>query len=84
MVELSVVTAEGATVKFTGERRASDNRVESRIFDLLATAQIEYPLKDRIWRTLQDEPDTLRRVSALQVMELEPALQAALNELLLA
>jgi hypothetical protein len=71
-------------VKLTGERRASDNRVESRIFEVLATAQIEYPLKDSIWRMLQDESDTLRRVSALQVMELEPALHAALCELLLA
>ena len=79
-----MITAEGATVKLTGERRASDNRVESRIFDLLATAQIEYPLKDSIWRMLQDETDTVRRVSALQVMELEPALHAALSELLLA
>ena len=54
------------------------------IFDLLATAQIEYPLKDSIWRMLQDETDTVRRVAALQVMELEPALHAALSELLLA
>jgi hypothetical protein len=33
---------------------------------------------------LQDETGTLRRVSALQVMDLEPALHAALSELLLA
>jgi hypothetical protein len=84
VVELSVATAEGTTVRLTGERRASDNRVESRIFDLLATAQIEYPLKGRIWQVLQDETDTPRRVSALQVMELEPALQSAVFELLLA
>jgi hypothetical protein len=84
VIELSVPTADGATVQLTGERRASDNRVESRLFDLLAAAQIEYPTKDRIWRMLQDETDTLRRVSALQVMELEPALHAALCELLLA
>jgi len=58
--------------------------VETRIFDLLSAAQIEHPLKDRIWRMLQDESSTLRRVSALQVMDLEPALQAALTELLLA
>jgi len=84
VVELSVATAEGATVTLTGERRASDNRVESRIFDLLATAQIEYPLKGRIWQVLQDEPDALRRLSALQVLDLEPALQSAVFELLLA
>ncbi|MGV8910590.1 MAG: TIM-barrel domain-containing protein [Propionicimonas sp.] len=84
VVELSVTTTEGARVRLTGERRASDNRVESRIFDLLAAAQIEHPLKDRLWRMLQDEPSTLRRVAALQVMELEPALHAALSELLLA
>jgi hypothetical protein len=84
VVELSVATAEGASVTLTGERRTSDNRVESRIFDLLATAQIEYPLKGRIWQVLQDEPDALRRVSALQVLELEPALQSAVFELLLA
>jgi len=58
--------------------------VEARIFDLLTAAQIEHPLKTRIWQVLQDETDTLRRVSALQVMDLEPALQAALSELLLA
>jgi hypothetical protein len=84
VVELTVATSSGATVKLTGERRASDNRVESRIFDLLTAAQIEYPLKGSIWRVLQDETDTLRRVSALQVMDLEPALHAALSELLLA
>jgi hypothetical protein len=84
VVELAVATTEGATVKLTGDRRASDNRVESRIFDLLTAAQIEYPLKGSIWRMLQDETDTGRRVSALQVMDLEPALHAALSELLLA
>jgi len=84
VVELSVTTTSGATVKLTGERRASDNRVEARIFDLLAAAQIEYPLKGLVWRMLQDETDALRRVSALQVMELDPPLHAALSELLLA
>jgi hypothetical protein len=84
VVELSVPTSVGAVIRFTGERRTSDNRVEARIHDLLAAAQVEYPLKGRIWAMLQQETDTPRRVSALQVMNLEPALNAALCELLLA
>lgn len=84
VVELPVPTSEGAVVHLTGERRASDNRVDSRLYDLLSAAQIEYPTKARIWEMLQHESDTLRRVSALRGMGLEPALEAAICELLLA
>ena len=84
VVELSVSTSVGAVLHLTGERRVSNNRVESRLYDLLSAAQIEYPTKGRIWELLQQEGDTTRRVAALQAMELEPPLHAAICELLLA
>ncbi len=83
VVELDVPTAAGAVVRLTGERRPSDNRVESRVFALLEAAQIEYATKDAIWR-LMDLTEPLARLAGLQSLVLEPALHAALSELLLA
>jgi hypothetical protein len=83
-VEFDVLTAEGATLAVAGERRTSDNRVEPRIHDLLNAAQIEYRLKEEIWRIVRTETGALRRLASLQAMELEPALHGALMELLLA
>lgn len=84
-VELGAVpTASGASVHLTGQRRASDNHVESRSYDLLAAAQIEFQTKDAVWSVLQNESHAARRVADLQAMDLPAALFAALCELLLA
>jgi len=79
-----VVTAEGVTVQVPGERRLSDNRVEARIFDLLAAAQLPYAVKDAVWAVLAGGNTTLRRVAALAELDLPAGLAAAVTELLLA
>ncbi len=78
-----VPTASGVVVRLTGERRPSDNRVEARVFALLEAAQIEYETKDLVWR-LMATSDPLARLAGLQSLVLEPALNSALAELLLA
>ncbi|MCA0294509.1 MAG: glycoside hydrolase family 31 protein [Actinobacteria bacterium] len=83
VVEVPVATASGVVVRLTGERRPSDNRVESRVFALLEAAQIEYATKDLVWQ-LMATPEPLARLAGLQALTLEPALHSALAELLLA
>jgi alpha-glucosidase (family GH31 glycosyl hydrolase) len=83
-VEAPVATASGATVQLAAARRPSDNQAERRIFDLLAAAQLEYPLKNAVWTTIQSETERPRQVAALLAMDLPPALLSALMELLLA
>ena len=79
-----VATAAGASVRLTGERRPSDNRVEARVFDLIAVAQLPYAIKDAVWAILQEETTAARRVAALDALDLDAPLASALNELLLA
>ncbi|CAL8979096.1 hypothetical protein PROP_02698 [Propionicimonas sp. T2.31MG-18] len=76
-----MVTADGASVRFSGRR--SDNRVESRLHDLLNAAQVEYRTKEAVWRVLQSASG-LRRVAAIEGLELPDALRSAVCELLLA
>lgn len=80
-VELDVVTADGASVGFSGRR--SDNRVESRLHDLLNAAQVEYRTKEAVWRVLQSTSG-LRRVAAIEGLGLPDALRSVVCELLLA
>jgi alpha-glucosidase (family GH31 glycosyl hydrolase) len=79
----AVPTASGAVVTLSGSLRLADNRVEARVFALLEAAQIEYETKDLIWR-LMATTDPLARLAGLQALVLEPALNSALAELLLA
>ncbi|HSK33809.1 MAG TPA: TIM-barrel domain-containing protein [Propionicimonas sp.] len=83
VAEFDVPTERGAVVTLGGDRRVGDNRVESRIHDLLNDAQIEYGTKESIWRVMA-EVGAPRRVASLQSMDLAPELFAALCELLLA
>jgi hypothetical protein len=83
VAEFDVPTERGAVVTLGGDRRVGDNRVESRIHDLLNDAQIEYGTKESIWRVMA-EVGAPRRVASLQSMDLAPELYAALCELLLA
>lgn len=80
----AVPTAAGVVVQLTGSRRPSNNRAESRIYELLSAAQIEYETKDLVWRIVRDETGPLRRLASLQAMDLDPAVHAAVSELLLA
>jgi hypothetical protein len=82
--ELVVETAVGATIRLTGERRPSDNRVEGRLFDLLEAAQLEYTTKNTIWTILATEAGAARRVASVQALGLPDAVHAAITELLLA
>ncbi len=81
-IDLAVGTAVGASVAIVGE--PTGNRVESRVYELLSAAQLEYAVKDAIWAVLTTESTSLRRLAALEAMQLEPALHSALVELILA
>ena len=67
---------------FGGE--PASNPVQELVHGLLAAAQIENQTKEAIWQLFGRESGAPRRVAALQAMRLEPALFAALTELLLA
>ncbi|MFZ1412576.1 MAG: TIM-barrel domain-containing protein [Micropruina sp.] len=79
-----VPTATGRTITLAGELRPADARVAERVFELVSRAEIAYATKDAVWAAIQQHESLAGRLVALQGLELEPALFAALSELLLA
>jgi hypothetical protein len=82
---VQAVPAGSALVVTLGpEPRLAANDVAGRLFALLDAAQIEYALKSSIIRVATSEEPLHVRVSHLRALELEPALAAAVDEILLA
>lgn len=55
-----------------------------RVFAILDRAEIEYDLKDALFRLVSDTPDKVVLLGALQSMSLDPELTGALTELIAA
>ena len=60
------------------------NDVPARLFALLDRAQISYAVKSDVLAVATSDAPLAVRVSHLQALELDPALAAAVNEILLA
>ena len=74
------------TVKVSVDSRfvAYANQVEERCFAFLNQAEIEFGLKDELYRLIQKEKDTSVLASELNSMDLCPDLYGALLELITA
>ena len=61
-----------------------ENHISERCFEFLNQAEIEFDLKDRLYRTIQEGSDRLILLSQLQTMDLDPDLLGALTEIITA
>ena len=61
-----------------------ENHISERCFQFLNQAEIEFDLKDRLYRTIQEGSDRLILLSQLQTMDLDPDLLGALTEIITA
>ena len=71
-------------VRVGADPRLASNDVAGRLFALLDRAQISYAVKSRVLEVATSDAPLPVRVSHLQALGLDPALAAAVNELLLA
>lgn len=80
----SVDTSADLILTISSSGNIAPNDIKRQAFKLLNNAQIEYDLKNVIFRTIENYSDKTRLLGALQVMGLESNLLAALFELITA
>lgn len=79
-----VTASEGLTITFEDGMALTQNDAAGRALELLADAQIDFRLKDTIFKKIQECSDVSLLISHLQSMDLEPDLVGALTEIFLA
>ena len=71
-------------VTIASEYQAAKNSVEERCFDFLNQAELDFCLKDELYKLILDEKDVSVLVSELHAMDLNPDLYGVLMEYLTA
>ncbi len=79
-----VETGKQIRIVLDGSLRAKGNRVEERCFAFLNQAEIEFLLKDRLYRLIQNEKRLPVLLGRLDAMEIDGDLRMALEEILTA
>lgn len=80
----NVATENGLQLTFESGMNLAMNEAPVRALELLTDAQIDFHLKDSIFKKIQECPDPALLISHLQSMNLEPDLMGALTEIFLA
>ncbi len=62
----------------------AENNIKHEIFKLLDNAQIEFELKDRLYKLVNDADEIYRLMGVLNTMDLQPELLGAMSEILTA
>lgn len=71
-------------VRFGTGASQPENPVLKEVFRFLDQAEISFPLKDRLYRSIAGQPDRALALGSLTAMDLAPHLLGALSELLTA
>lgn len=80
----NVATEDGLQLTFESGMNLAMNNAPTRALELLTDAQIDFHLKDSIFKKIQECPDPALLISHLQSMDLESDLMGALTEIFLA
>ena len=80
----NVATEDGLQLTFESGMNLAMNNAPTRALELLTDAQIDFHLKDSIFRKIQQCPEPSLLISHLQSMDLESDLMGALTEIFLA
>lgn len=71
-------------VEFNGDTRLANNNIVNRAFEFLNEAQIEFALKERIYKIITMHKNQLKIMGDLQAMDLDNNLFGVLSEIILA
>ena len=71
-------------VEFNGDIRLAKNNIVNRAFEFLNEAQIEFSLKEKIYKTITMHKNQLKIMGDLQAMDLDDDLFGVLSEIILA
>lgn len=71
-------------VEFIGDIKLGDNNIANRVFEFLNEAQIEFALKEKIYKVITMHNNPLKIIGDLQAMDLDNELFGVLSEIILA
>lgn len=71
-------------VEFNGDTRLAKNNIVNRAFEFLNEAQIEFSLKEKIYKIITMHKNQLKIMGDLQAMDLDDDLFGVLSEIILA
>lgn len=75
---------ESLEVEFKGDTRLANNNIVSRVFEFLNESQIEFALKERIYKIITMHKNKIKIISDLQAMDLDNELIGIVSEIILA